>query len=223
MKHHLRRVIGNAFLPREIFSTILAQVESCLNSRPITPLSSDPNDLQALTPGHFLIGRPLDALPDPDYTSLPENRLRLWERAQRHTQHFWQRWHREYLTTLQQRYKWSSVTRNLAVGSMVMIQEESLPVLKWSLGRVVDIHPGADGMVRVASVRLPSGTVTKRAISKLCILPIEVDPALLPGPCAGPSVTPANSTGPTGDPGSHSASAGAAGTTIDAVSSEDEE
>ncbi|XP_062713839.1 uncharacterized protein LOC134290676 [Aedes albopictus] len=106
MKHHLRRVIGNAFLPREAFCTVLAQVESCLNSRLITPLSSDPNDMQALTPGRFLIGRALCALPDSDYITIPENHLRLWERVQRHIQHFWKRWHREYLTTFQQRYKW---------------------------------------------------------------------------------------------------------------------
>ncbi|XP_055527174.1 uncharacterized protein LOC129719791 [Wyeomyia smithii] len=136
MKHHLRRIIGNAFLCQEAFITVLAQIESCLNSRPITPLSSDPNDMQVLTPGHFLIGRPLNALPDHDYTDIPENRLKLWERIQRCTQHFWQRWHREYLSGLQRRYKWSKFTANLVVGSIVLLQEDSVPVLKWPMGRV---------------------------------------------------------------------------------------
>ncbi|XP_062542557.1 uncharacterized protein LOC134210529 [Armigeres subalbatus] len=223
MKHHLRRVIGSANLPRDAFCTVLAQVEACLNSRPITPLSSDPNDLQALTPGHFLIGRALNDLPNPNYTVIPENRLRLWERVQRHTQQFWKRWHQEYLTTLQQRYKWSTVNRNLIVGAMVMIQEESLPVLKWSLGRVVDIHPGADGMVRVATVKLPSGTFTKRSISRLCILPVEIDPAILQGSSQSPRAgTSTHSTGSSGDPGHLSASAGAAGPTHEDVSSEDD-
>ncbi|XP_055644511.1 uncharacterized protein LOC129780357 [Toxorhynchites rutilus septentrionalis] len=125
MKHHLRRIIGNAFLTQEAFCTVLTQIEGCLNSRPISPLSNDPNDLQVLTPGHFLIGRPLEALPEPEYESVPENRLDRWERLQRYTQHFWQRWHREYLSTLQQRYKWTKSTHNLVIGAIVLADCQS--------------------------------------------------------------------------------------------------
>ncbi|XP_062539147.1 uncharacterized protein LOC134207441 [Armigeres subalbatus] len=221
MKHHLRRVIGSANLPRDAFCTVLAQVEACLNSRPITPLSSDPNDLQALTPGHFLIGRALNVLLNPNYTVIPENRLRLWKRVQRHTQQFGTRWHQEYLTILYQRYKWSTVNRKSTVGAMVIIQEETLPVLKSSLGRVVDIHAGADQMVRVATVKLPSGILTKGSISRLCILPVEIDPAILQGSSRSPwAGTSTHSTGSSGDPGALSAPAGAAGPTHEDVPSE---
>ncbi|XP_055642528.1 uncharacterized protein LOC129779211 [Toxorhynchites rutilus septentrionalis] len=94
-KHHMRRIVGNNHLSAESFTTVLAQIEACLNSRPITPLSSDPNDLQALTPGHFLIGRPLLAVPEPNLDEIPENRLDNWQKIQRITQHFWKRWHEE--------------------------------------------------------------------------------------------------------------------------------
>ncbi|XP_062540956.1 uncharacterized protein LOC134208994 [Armigeres subalbatus] len=173
-KFHLRRIVGKAQLNKEQFETVLAEIEACLNSRPITPLSMDPSDLQALTPSHFIIGRPMNAMPEPDLTAAPPNRLTGWQHMQQIAQHFWKRWHSEYLSSLQQCYRWSTATRNLVVGSIVVVKEDNLPPLTWPLARVIDVHPGADGLVRVATVRTAKGTY-KRAISKLCLLPVEVD------------------------------------------------
>lgn len=57
MKHHLKRVLGATPLTYEYFYTLLVQVESTLNSRPISPLSNDPEDVVPLTPSHFLVGQ----------------------------------------------------------------------------------------------------------------------------------------------------------------------
>ncbi|KAH0817148.1 hypothetical protein GEV33_005643 [Tenebrio molitor] len=65
-KHHFKRIVGNALLRYEELYTLLTLIESCLNSRPITPMSNDPHDLEALTPGHFLIGAPLTAPLEPN-------------------------------------------------------------------------------------------------------------------------------------------------------------
>ena len=94
-KHHLRRVIGNQQLTFEELYTLLTQVESCLNSRPLTPLSSDSRDLNPLTPGHFLIGDALTALPHPNLRDITNNRLGRYQLIQQMLQHFWQRWQRE--------------------------------------------------------------------------------------------------------------------------------
>jgi hypothetical protein len=55
-KRHLRRVVGNELFTFENLNTLIIQIESILNSRPLTPISTDPNDLLVLTPGHILIG-----------------------------------------------------------------------------------------------------------------------------------------------------------------------
>jgi len=168
-KYHLRRVIGTTTLTFEEFTTILTQIEGQLNSRPLCPMSSDPLDYTALTPGHFLIGHPINAVPEPDLTSIKMNRLSRWQLTQQICQHFWRRWTSEYLTSLQQRHKWKAASRNFVVGDLVLVKDENLPPAKWKLGRVSVAHPGADGLVRVVTIKTADGEF-KRPVVKLCLL-----------------------------------------------------
>jgi len=74
-KFHIKRIIGEASLRYEEFLTLLTQIEAILNSRPLTPLSSDPSDLSALTAAHFLIGCPITSYPKPTLEDMCVNRL----------------------------------------------------------------------------------------------------------------------------------------------------
>ncbi|XP_039315352.1 uncharacterized protein LOC120359941 [Solenopsis invicta] len=78
-KHHLKRVIGDSLFTYEELETFTTEVESILNSRPITSISTDPNDLLVLSPAHYLIGKPITSLPESDLLSVPENRLSIWK------------------------------------------------------------------------------------------------------------------------------------------------
>lgn len=173
-KKHLKRVLANASLTFEEFYTVLTEIEAILNSRPLTPISSDPNDMSALTPSHFLIGKPLTSLPDPDLKEIPEFRLSRYQRLQQLQQHFWQRWSKEYVSELQNRTKWRANQQGLKIGSLVIIKEDNVPPLRWQLGRIISLYPGPDGIARVASVKTTRGVV-KRSFSKICPLPIETD------------------------------------------------
>ncbi|GFV48728.1 integrase catalytic domain-containing protein [Trichonephila clavipes] len=73
-KFYLKRVVGNIRLTYEEFLTVIIQIEGMLNSRPLVPLSSDLDDLNVLTPSHFLIGRSITSIVEPDLTNLNENR-----------------------------------------------------------------------------------------------------------------------------------------------------
>ncbi|GFV04951.1 uncharacterized protein TNCV_1368561 [Trichonephila clavipes] len=79
VKYHLRRVMGNLRFTYEEFLTILNQIEGVLNSRPLYPLSCDPGDFDALTPGYFLVGRPITAIAEPSLTEVSDNRLKVWQ------------------------------------------------------------------------------------------------------------------------------------------------
>lgn len=85
-------------------------------------------------------------------------------------QEFWNKWSNDYITQLQLRSKWKCVQENLAVGDMVLVKEENTAPLHWPLGRVMQIYPGKDGLVRVVQV-LMKGRLFKRPIVKLAPLP----------------------------------------------------
>lgn len=173
-KFHLLRVIGDQVLSFEDTATLLVQVEACLNSRPLTAMSDDPNDLEPLTPGHFLTGTALQQLPDPDFTSTPLNRLTQWQIVQKKLQEFWKRWRLEYLSQLQGRTKRWRPAVPIAVGQLVVIREENVPPIRWKMGRILQVHPGNDGVVRVVTLKTATGNLD-RAVEKLCILPSSVE------------------------------------------------
>lgn len=166
----MRRIIGSAHLTYEQLYTILVQVEAILNSRPLTSLTDYPDDLDPLTPSHFLIGRKLTSLPQRYLEDTPPNRLKIYARIQQLLQQFWRRWHKDYLAELQSRTKWKASSSSLDPGQMVFVKEDNIPPLNWSLGRVTAVHSGPDGTARVATVKTANGQV-KRPVVKLCPLP----------------------------------------------------
>ncbi|XP_014298654.1 uncharacterized protein LOC106693840 [Microplitis demolitor] len=171
-KHPLVRTVGDVLLTFEQLETYIIEIEAILNSRPISPMSSDPNDLLPLSPAHFLIGSPLTSFPEIDFSSTPSNRLSAWQHAQQLKQHFWTRWQKKYLQQLIKFSGSQSQPPNLKVGSLVLIFEENLPPLKWALGRIVTVHPGQDGIVRVVTLKTKTGEY-QRCVKKLCPFPID--------------------------------------------------
>lgn len=169
IKTHLSRM-GSTNFTFEEFSTLLIQIESCLNSRPLCPLSDDPSTLDVLTPGHFLIGSALLSPPDETIDNLNDLPLTRWQTVQREVHSFWKKWRNEYLQRLQQRPKWMKQRNNLAVDDLVLIKDDNAPPTQWLRGRVMEIHPGNDNLVRVVTLKTVRGNV-KRPVAKLVLMP----------------------------------------------------
>ncbi|XP_026330396.1 uncharacterized protein LOC113237898 [Hyposmocoma kahamanoa] len=152
----------------EVLRTLLTEAEYSINARPLTHVSVDPRDLEALTPNHFLLG---------SSTGLPrtgpcdEADRRTWRTSQALADQFWRRWVREYLPTLVPRGEPArkNDTSKLQVGDIVVVVDSTLPRNVWPMGRVERTYPGPDGSVRVADVRTKTG-VFKRPTSKLVVL-----------------------------------------------------
>jgi len=172
-KNHFYKTTVDAAMTFEEASTLVSQIEAILNSRPLTGLSEDPNDLNFLSPGHFLIGETLTSYPELDLADVRVNRLSRWQMLERMRQHFWKRWSSEYLLTLQRRNKWlKEIGPQIKTGQLVICREDGLPPLKWALARVQSVLPGSDGVTRTAIIKTAVGEY-KRPAAKLCVLPIE--------------------------------------------------
>ncbi|XP_043604779.1 uncharacterized protein LOC122577510 [Bombus pyrosoma] len=174
-KHHFRRVVGNELLTFEQFNTLIIEIEAVLNSRPLTPISTDPNDLLVLTPGHFLIGESLMSLRERDFRDTQSNRLSRWQHIQKIKQHFWKRWHQEYLNEMNNRSKWTKGGHHIQEGTIVLLREDNVPPMQWPLGRVIKVHPGADGIIRTATVKT-SSSLLDRGVKRLVPLPCQAAP-----------------------------------------------
>ena len=92
VKDLLRKVMGQHLFTAEELFTSLTQIETTLNSRPLAPLDSPPadDDIHTLTPRHFLVGRPMTALPQRDLTNFKNHFYKTMEPCQKLSQEYWQ-------------------------------------------------------------------------------------------------------------------------------------
>ena len=125
--------------------------------------------LEPLTPNHLLLLRPNTCLPPGVFQKVDGFRIRAWRQAQYLADRFWQRWLKEYLPLLQLRQRWTVPRRNLKVGDLVLVLDESVPRGQWPMGRVIKVYPDKAGWVRQVEVRV-SAKDLKRPITKLCFL-----------------------------------------------------
>ncbi len=148
-------------------TTVLTEVEAILNSRKLLPVHSiSPDGFEILTASHFLIGRPLCSLPSTVSSQKKICNLRRWNLVNRLSADLWNQWYKIYLQSLQKREKWRGV-KNLSEGDIVLLKYESnCSNRMWPLARVLKVHPGADRLVRVATV-LCDGKKCRRTIEKL--------------------------------------------------------
>lgn len=170
-KKHLIAVTRNSLFDAEQLTTLLTQIEAILNSRPLYRKQdvANPEIIDVLTPGHFLVGSSLlDAAP-PELSSIT-----LTERLDCQKQIircFWLTWKTSYLAQLQARSKWKTASSCLQVGDIVLLKEDTVP-LHWPLGRVTQVLPDAESRTRVVVVS-SNGSLFKRSIQQLVKLPIE--------------------------------------------------
>ena len=168
----LHAMIGEHLVNEETLTTFLVEVEKILNSRPITRVSSDPCDLEALTPNHVLLLRQNPCSAPCELEDSDKFQAR-WKHVHILANEFWARWVKEYLPLLQERQKWLKQRRNFKVGDLVIMKDANLPRGQWLKALVQETFPDSDGVVRQVLVKSVTG-VFRRDIRKLCLLEEEL-------------------------------------------------
>ncbi|XP_062414254.1 uncharacterized protein LOC119220564 [Pungitius pungitius] len=169
VKSVLTSVLRQQILDDEGLQTIFCEVEAILNDRPITRVSDDPDDLEALTPNHLLILKGKPIMPPGLFDKADLYVRKRWKQIQYMAELFWKRWILEYLPMLQERQKWTKPRRSLIPGDIVLVADATAPRGSWMMGKVLDTRPDAKGLVR--SVRLQTKTsILERPVTKLCLL-----------------------------------------------------
>ena len=150
----LRAILPRFQMDDEILLTALKQVEGIINGRPLTYLSLDPDDPKPITPFQILVpGANQPRCPDaPDFTK--EMLDKIHQQATHIANEWWKRWEYEYVPTKATRSKWQHHRTNLEVGDVVLVIDDNALRDDWRLGRIVEVRPGADGIVRGAVVRM---------------------------------------------------------------------
>lgn len=174
----LNALLKEQTLNDESLLTLMAEVEGVINSRPLTTVSADAKDLEPLTPNHLLQLKQGCSLPPGVFGEHDLYSRKRWRQVQYLADIFWKRWTREYLPLLQQRQKWNSTKRNVAVNDIVLLVDDTSPRNMWQIGRVSAVYPDNNGFVRRVRVVTRTSTL-ERPITKLCLLE-EADSDLQP-------------------------------------------
>lgn len=169
----LNSIVKQQSLDEESLQTLLCEVEAIINSRPITKVSNDPNDLEALTPNHLLLLKVKPPMSPGVFDKADLYSRRRWRQVQYMADIFWKRWIKEYLPDLQERQKWQSLVQNLKPGDVVLVADDSAPRNSWVMGRVLQTFTDNKGLVRQARVKT-STNILLRPVTKLCLL-LEAD------------------------------------------------
>lgn len=158
----------------EVLSTLMAEIENMVNSRPLMHVSVDPSDSESLTPNHFLLGSSSRLPIIGEFDDADLSLRKQWRQAQRLADMYWQRWVREILPDLLPRTKWQEERKPLQVGDLVLVVDPNSPRNIWPKGLITQVFPGRDGRIRVVEVRTATGKL-RRSAARIAPIPVSVE------------------------------------------------
>ena len=160
----------------DTFATAITEAEGILNRRPLTQISTDSKDSEALTPNHLLSPATMHLKDQPSVVAEcaeeKETMQKSWRRAQARINAFWNVFRSDYLSLLHSRAKWRTSKENLKKDDLVIIVDETIRRHDWKLGRIASTLQ-SDDHVRQVAVRRGDGKIVERDRTKLVKLELD--------------------------------------------------
>lgn len=165
----LNSILKEQVLHDESLETLFCETEAILNSRPITTVTEDEKNVEALTPNHILLLKTHPAFPPGLFQRSDMYIKRRLKQVQYLADLFWKRWTQDYLPLLQERQKWLTVKRGFQRGDVVLVVDSTAPRGSWPLGRRLEVQPDLKGLTRTVTLKTKTGVLV-RPVTKLCLL-----------------------------------------------------
>ena len=158
-------------LTDEVLHTTFCLVENALNSRPLTPVRADLCDLNAITPKRFLLGEYSTGVPSTIGNNDFDHRKR-YALAQSYANAIWSRWIREYVLTLNRRFKWQTpAEQHLKTSDLLWIVEETNPKPYYPTAQVVELSYGSDSVTRSVVLSTWTGSLFCPLVKLVTVFP----------------------------------------------------
>lgn len=141
-------------LTHEVLTTFMAEVCMIIKSRPIVPVSSDPENPTILSPNVLLTQKEGDDIPPLQNLDIRDMFRAGWKHVQVLAERFWKRWKDEFLQSLQTRRKWKTEKENLHKGDVVLVKEKDMKRSDWPTGLVEEAILSEDAKVRKIRVKV---------------------------------------------------------------------
>ena len=173
-KRALKKAVGSETLKPFELHTVLLEVANLVNQRPIGRIPNDPDDGSYICPNDILLGRALSEVPHGPFRQTKNPRQRV-EFVQKIINSFWKGWSRDVFPSLIPRKQWQVERRNVRPNDIVVVADSNAVRGKWSIGRILEVHPGPYGQVRNVEVKTLMGEYS-RPITKIAVIhPAEGD------------------------------------------------
>ena len=175
VKQALYKVIDKSTLRWNELESVILDVETTLNNRPLGYVDDDYTK-PILTPNLLILGdqnAAIDDVVNSDEETDVEKQLKCITTFK---ERVWRRWTNEYLKSLRERHnlKHKSKDANIQVGDVVIIKGDEKNRAHWKTGIVVELFTGRDGVIRAAKLRAGKSYL-ERAVQQLYPLELTCD------------------------------------------------
>ena len=179
-RHLATQAYVEPLLHVDVLNTLIVDIEGIVNKRPLTALSTNPDDYEPITPAHILYpavyAHSSSILVPVTLGSDADSPKASWKLVQSRVNSFWRIWSKEYVTTLHSRRKWQKTREDLKVDDLVMIVDENLRRSDWNLGRIISVD-SEKGHVRKAEIKRADGQTLTRDRAKIVRLELDEKPS----------------------------------------------